>query len=180
MKPLYHGTTFLFDTIDPNMGSGYKDFGKGFYATASVQHAERMALRNKRILAEKQNRSDEKTPIFAYVYDLEFDDSVLPTLKHKVFREGEDDLEWVRFVNANRSCPTKTHDNDIVIGATADDATDIVFNVFRSGGYGDPNSTAAQEMLLRLLETWKLPRQYWFSVDGAKLALRIVKRRSVR
>lgn len=34
MKPLYHGTIYDFDEIDVSVGKGYKDFGKGFYATA--------------------------------------------------------------------------------------------------------------------------------------------------
>lgn len=34
MKKLYHGTISLFDEIDVDAGRGYKDFGKGFYATA--------------------------------------------------------------------------------------------------------------------------------------------------
>ena len=49
MKELYHGTITPFETIDVNAGKGYKDFGKGFYATAVVSHAERLALRNKGI-----------------------------------------------------------------------------------------------------------------------------------
>ena len=53
MKKLYHGTINDFDEIDLSAGRGYRDFGKGFYATAVPSHAERLALRNKRI-AEKR------------------------------------------------------------------------------------------------------------------------------
>ena len=45
MKPLYHGTIYDFDEIDVSAGKGYKDFGKGFYATAVSSHAERLAIR---------------------------------------------------------------------------------------------------------------------------------------
>ena len=34
MKDLFHGTTSDFTEINLEEGKGYKDFGKGFYATA--------------------------------------------------------------------------------------------------------------------------------------------------
>lgn len=37
MKPLYRGTIYEFDNIDVSVGKGYKDFGKGFYATADAE-----------------------------------------------------------------------------------------------------------------------------------------------
>ena len=57
MKNLYHGTIFLFDEIDVNEGRGYKDFGKGFYATAVPVHAERIAIRNKHKLKREESTS---------------------------------------------------------------------------------------------------------------------------
>lgn len=55
MKELYHGTIAKFDVIDVNAGKGYKDFGKGFYATAVVSHAEKLAIRNKGIAERRQS-----------------------------------------------------------------------------------------------------------------------------
>ena len=55
MKPLYHGTIYDFDEIDVSAGKGYKDFGKGFYATAVPSHAERLAIRNKSIAEKRQS-----------------------------------------------------------------------------------------------------------------------------
>ena len=34
MRDLYHGTVYDIDEIDVTKGKGYKDFGKGFYATS--------------------------------------------------------------------------------------------------------------------------------------------------
>lgn len=45
MKKLYHGSTYLFTEIDVDRGKGYKDFGRGFYATAVKEHAENLAKR---------------------------------------------------------------------------------------------------------------------------------------
>ena len=60
MKPLYHGSTEVFDKIDPNKGKGYKDFGRGFYAIAVKSHAESIARRNKRIKVKRQDKIAEK------------------------------------------------------------------------------------------------------------------------
>lgn len=79
MKELYHGTIAQFDTIDVNAGKGYKDFGKGFYATAVVSHAERLAIRNKEIAEKRQahlktKNSIKTEPIVAYRYNLLFNE----------------------------------------------------------------------------------------------------------
>ena len=79
MKPLYHGSIYLFDSIDPSAGKGYKDFGKGFYATAVSSHAERLAIRNKHIAEKRQsflkNKKNIKLqPIQAYRYNLLFNE----------------------------------------------------------------------------------------------------------
>ena len=72
MKKLYHGSLSVFDEIDLSAGKGYKDFGKGFYATAVEKHAERLAIRNKEILTKRQkvlkikNPSLKVEPVVAY------------------------------------------------------------------------------------------------------------------
>lgn len=60
MKDLFHGTTYDIDEIDVTMGKGYKDFGKGFYATSVKSHAERIARRNKRILEAREAKIRQK------------------------------------------------------------------------------------------------------------------------
>ena len=54
MRDLYHGTVYDIDEIDVTKGKGYKDFGKGFYATSIRSHADNIARRNKRILEENR------------------------------------------------------------------------------------------------------------------------------
>ena len=53
MKDLYHGTIYDIMEIDITRGKGYKDFGKGFYATSVKSHAENIARRNKLIAEAK-------------------------------------------------------------------------------------------------------------------------------
>lgn len=77
MKHLYHGTIYKFDEIDVSAGKGYKDFGKGFYASTVPSHAERLAVRNKSIAEKRQSFLKNKKgikiqPIVAYRYNLLF------------------------------------------------------------------------------------------------------------
>ena len=43
MKDLFHGSVYDINEIDVEKGKGYKDFGKGFYATSVKSHAENIA-----------------------------------------------------------------------------------------------------------------------------------------
>ena len=93
MKPLYHGTIYDFDEIDVSAGKGYKDFGKGFYATAVHSHAERLAIRNKSIAEKRQSFLKNKKgikiqPIVAYRYNLLFSEETAG-LKVKVFEKAD-------------------------------------------------------------------------------------------
>lgn len=83
MKDLFHGITYDILEIDITQGKGYKDFGKGFYATAVKSHAESIARRNKRRLEVRETSLKRRNPKYkekkyqAYRYNLEFDDTCL-------------------------------------------------------------------------------------------------------
>ena len=80
MKDLFHGTTYDISEINVGKGRGYKDFGKGFYATSVKSHAESIAGRNKHILEAREAKIRQRNPEYkaktfqAYRYNLEFDD----------------------------------------------------------------------------------------------------------
>ena len=61
---VYHGTSFLFDTIDLTKSKNKRDFGQGFYTTTIQVQAEswakNIALRNKSTVA------------YVYVYEFTF------------------------------------------------------------------------------------------------------------
>lgn len=109
MRDLYHGTVYDIIEIDVMRGKGYKDFGKGFYATSAKIHVENIARRNKHIIEIRETKlrkrnSQYKVGIYqAYRYNLEFDDSCIDNpenLKIKIFKEA--DREWVKFILKNR------------------------------------------------------------------------------
>ena len=169
MKNLYHGTISLFDEIDVNAGRGYKDFGRGFYATAVPTHAERIAIRNKNI-AEKRREYLIKTqnikinPIIAYRYNLIFDEQVEGLLV-KSFTKA--DSEWLRFIIANRNCKTSTHEYDIVIGPTADAETTAIINQYYDELVQNDFSEEICEKVISELKPENLPKQYFFRTEEA-------------
>lgn len=162
---VYHGSTYLINDIDVNKGKPYKDFGRGFYVTMNRLHAEKLALRNKRIEIERNRNMCE-----AYLYTYEFDTTNLSGFKVKVFKSP--DFEWVQFVLANRKSRNSVHDYDIVMGPTADDDTLIVINAYLDGLYGEIGSEDALSMLIKNIEAENLPGQIFFSKnEAAKLLI---------
>ena len=174
MRDLYHGTIYDIKEIDLTQGKGYKDYGKGFYATPVKCHAENIARRNKRIMQVKESQIKKRNPQYkssilqAYRYNLEFDDSCMDQpegLKIKVFLEA--DREWVRFILQNRDVDESIHDYDIVIGPTADENTVTIINAYREDIIESNYSDAVLDALIKDLEPENLPKQYFFGTNKA-------------
>ncbi|MDD6217496.1 MAG: DUF3990 domain-containing protein [Roseburia sp.] len=184
MKKLYHGSVSDFDVIDLSQGKGYKDFGKGFYATAVKEHAERLAIRNKGILIKRQKVLRERNPKLkleqpmAYCYNLLYDDEV-ENLKTKVFRTA--DAEWLRFIVANRKSPVSVHDFDIVIGPTADAQTTTIINENMEELEQSNFSEEVCNKVITELQPENLPKQYFFGTNKALKTLEFdrVKRKVI-
>ena len=182
MKDLYHGTIYDISEIDIKQGKGYKDFGKGFYATAVKSHAESIAKRNKNRMEAREARIKQKNPKFsvavyhAYRYNLEFDDSCLVEsggLKIKVFKTA--DKDWIRFILKNRDSEISAHDYDIVIGPTADENTVTIINVYKEELIETDYADEVLESLIKELHPENLPKQYFFGTDAAIKTLRFKK-----
>ena len=158
---VYHGSTYLFETIDVAKGKPYKDFGRGFYVTQNFNHAKTLAIRNKMIESAQYNRDTN-----AYVYTFELD--LISTKKNFNVKEFKDaDLNWMEFVLANRKVRERSHDYDVVSGPTANDDTSIVLKAYFGGLYGDIGSIEAIETALRLIDADKLPPQIYFANNSA-------------
>jgi len=152
---VYHGSTYLFETIDVTKGKPYKDFGRGFYVTQNFNHAKNIALRNKYFETKRNNKNIE-----AYIYTYELDLNKLSGYKVKKFTDAN--LEWLQFVLKNRKIRDKAHYYDMVIGPTADDDTMLVINAYLDGLYGEIGSIQALDILLKNIEAENLPSQICF------------------
>lgn len=182
MKDLFHGSVYDINEIDVEKGKGYKDFGKGFYATSVKSHAENIARRNKRILEIRETKIRQRNPRYkakvyqAYRYNLEFDDSCIENpkdLKVKVFEKA--DREWVRFVLMNRESGSSHHDYDIVIGPTADENTVTIINTYKEELVSTDYADEVLDAVIKELEPENLPKQYFFGTIHAIGMLRFKK-----
>ncbi len=117
---LYHGSNVDVREIDLNRSEVGKDFGVGFYLTASKEQAERMASRRVRLYGGE--------PVVSV---FEFDEVAAKAagLMQKDFRFYS--KEWADFILANRANSTRKqiHEYDIVHGPIAND--DVGFQIRR-------------------------------------------------
>jgi hypothetical protein len=173
---LYHGTTHDFTEIDVTRGKPFKDFGRGFYATAVYEHARNLALRNRRIEESRSAAMGENLRSAAYLYTYEFDLQVADRLNVKRFESA--DRNWLKFIILNRTNRERQHDYDLVIGPTANDDTRTSIRAVTNAANGAILSDAALDLLLTMLEPDNLPKQYYFGSNAAAKLLEF-KGRSV-
>ncbi len=117
---LYHGSLEVVKhpiILQPNRKL---DYGEGFYTTTSEEQAKDWV---KRRMLEKQFN-------YGYVNIYEFDEAKLSGLKSLIF--AAPDVEWVKFVMANRTEKGFTHSYDIVYGPVANDKVYLQFGLYES------------------------------------------------
>lgn len=117
---LYHGSNVDMESIDLSRSSVGKDFGCGFYLTASREQAERMGRRRARLYGGEM-----------VVSSFEFDEKAAREAGLNIKDFLSYSKEWADFVLANRKNDTRTqiHDFDIVHGPIAND--DVGFQIRR-------------------------------------------------
>ena len=158
---LYHGTIYEFDKIDVTKGKGNKDFGRGFYTTRDIRHAERLAVRNKLIEEERYALRGVKRSVTPRLHIYEFDLDNLATLNVKDFATA--DREWMRFIVLNREnkSTVQEHNYDIIIGPTANDNTRAAIQTIMPLIKGQVTTDKAIDALMSLIEPDNLPRQFF-------------------
>ena len=177
---LYHGTIYKFDKIDVTKGKGNKDFGRGFYTSRDIRHAERLAIRNKFIEEERFALRGMKKSTTPWLYMYKFDLDNLATLDVKEFVTA--DREWMRFVVLNRESKSKVqkHEYDIVIGPTANDNTRAAIQIIVPLTKGQVMTDRAIDALIALIEPGNLPGQFFFGTQCASDLLCLTERRIIR
>ena len=177
---LYHGTICHFDIINVTKGKGNKDFGRGFYTSRDISHAERLAVRNKFIEEERFALRGLKKSVTPLLYTYEFDTSNLAVLNVKEFKTA--DREWMRFVVLNRESKSiiQEHEYDIVIGPTANDNTRAAIQTVVPLTKGQVMTDRAIDALIALIEPDNLPRQFFFGTQRAADLLHLTEMRIIR
>lgn len=120
---LYHGSNVLVEHIDLHKGRRGKDFGQGFYLTADLSQARRMAD----VVVERMGNG---TPCVS-IYD--FDENVMKLQKLNIKTFDGYSEEWAEFVlmNRNNKSNKPAHDYDIVYGPIADDRVGVQISRYR-------------------------------------------------
>ena len=177
---LYHGTIYEFDKIDVTKGKGNKDFGRGFYTSHDIRHAERLATRNKFIEEERFALRGVTKSVTPWLYTYDFDLDNLATLSVKEFAAA--DREWMRFIVLNRESKSKVqeHEYDIVIGPTANDNTRAAIQTVMPLTKGQIMTDKAIDALISLIEPYNLPRQFFIGTQRAADLLCLTERRIIR
>jgi hypothetical protein len=177
---LYHGTIYDFDRIDVTKGKWNKDFGRGFYTSRDVRHAERLAIRNKYIEEERFALRGVKKNIMSWLYTYELNLDNLAALNVREFAAA--DRDWMRFVVLNRESKSKKqeHEYDIVIGPTANDNTRAAIQTIMPLTKGQVMTDKAIDALIALIEPDNLPNQFFFGTQRAADLIRLTERGIIR
>lgn len=153
---LYHGSNQKINNIDLSKSKPYKDFGKGFYLSDSIQQAIEMA--------EFKAAQLGGEPI---VTTFEFDKEALlsSNLDIKEFKGYTE--EWIDFIIDNRG---GTNDKvcDFVFGPIADD------KVGRQLRRYNDNDINKQELIERLRYYKGVTYQYFFGSEKALRYLNLI------
>lgn len=108
----------------------------------------------------------ERHATYGYINIYDFDNNKLSEFKSLIFTEPN--IEWVKFVMANRTLKDFTHDYDIVYGPVANDRVYLQFGLYESGAI-------SIETLIRELKTYKLVDQYLFHTKKALSTLHFIE-----
>lgn len=151
---LYHGSNVIVDNPEVAKGKPFKDFGRGFYLSDTIEQAMEMAERVVERIGNGQ------TPI---VTTYEFDDSAMTDGLLKVKRFEAYTEEWAEFVLRNRDRKTQQpfHDYDIVYGPIADDGVVRQMRRFEMG------AITLKELMQELQYPPKITFQYFFGSEKA-------------
>ena len=150
---LYHGSNI--EVREPKLLKIQRelDFGKGFYTTSDMTQASNWAQRTAK-------RRGEGQPIVS-VYEI--DDRAFDDLH--VLRFDSANVDWLRYVAANRKGTAPSDEWDIIIGPVSNDQTMPTITLFLDGFYDE------EETIKRLLPQ-NLKDQYTFKTAEAISRLR--------
>jgi hypothetical protein len=109
---VYHGSYIKIDQIDLTQCRPNRDFGRGFYVTKFLHHAQNWSL----IVGRRHNTQ-------GVVSEFEYIENAFIRSICKIQHFEDYNEEWLDFVVLNRNVnnPEPAHDYDIVEGPVADD-----------------------------------------------------------
>jgi len=121
---VYHGSYVKIDAVDLSKGHENRDFGKGFYVTKFLKHAQTWA----KIIGNKLGTKGFVTEF--NFYQRAFTDKTYKTLRFENYNDA-----WLDFIVLNRDTSTQEqrHEYDIVEGPVADDKVQNKIELYLKG-----------------------------------------------
>ena len=122
---VYHGSFVKIENIDLSLCRLHRDFGRGFYVTKFLHHAQNWS----------QNISRRHKNSQAVVTEFEYRETAFTRSICKIKHFESYDEEWLDFVvmNRNENNPTPAHDYDIVEGPVANDKIQNRIDLYLEG-----------------------------------------------
>ncbi|MCQ2374246.1 MAG: DUF3990 domain-containing protein [Phascolarctobacterium sp.] len=181
---LYHGSYVPVKEIDLNMCAKGKDFGRGFYLTASLEQA--INFINTSLMKAKTIGDAPKEQNYGYVSCFKYHckDKSIP-----YFEFEEANKEWLWFIALNRrrhlteSLKVKLQadrffditNSEIIVGKIANDTTNPVITTYLNGLYGDIKNDSSANIAISLLLPDRLKEQFCFLSERAVECLEFVE-----
>ena len=172
---LYHGSYTPVEKIDLKKCVPYKDFGRGFYVTSSIEQAKNfIRLSLNRAKLKKLVPQDTRVGYLS-IYRLCFNNN----LNVKYFAEA--DREWLHFVVSNRDneyFPELANvyaKYNVIVGKIANDRTATTLQAYIENAYGEVGSIEADKMAIATLLPNKLEDQICFKTEEAVAALQYIR-----
>lgn len=172
---LYHGSYCEVKTPDLAKCVPFKDFGRGFYVTASKEQAEKFVhtslkkAKAQRMIAENQGYG--VVSIFRYHH--------CEDITKLVFQDA--DADWLHCVVGNRKADTfpavveEMKKYDVIAGKIADDATNVTIMTYLIGAYGTVGSEEADHLCISRLIPERLQNQFCFRTEKGLKCLSFIE-----
>lgn len=169
MLALYHSSYTEVTTPDLSKCARFKDFGRGFYLTTSLQQAKSFVS-----LSVRKAQYAGMVDTIArkgYVSKFTVDSNDWESLCTLEFPGAN--LEWLSCIVAHRlrrpSSPIvqKYAGYDVISGKIADDQTNITLALYMEGAFGQVGSTEAVRTCMDRLMPERLKDQYCFRTERA-------------
>ena len=172
---LYHGSYTEVSAVDLSKCKPGKDFGQGFYLTASYEQARNFISLSIKKQINEGNISENETIGCISVFEIHLTEHM------KIHYFESADEEWLHFVAANRrkslfqSVRQNYFSYDIIGGKIANDQTARTLQLYIAGGYGIPGSEEADRIAIMTLLPNRLEDQFCFRTEKAVQALHFIR-----
>lgn len=172
---LFHGSFCEVKEPDLNKCAKYKDFGQGFYLTASREQAERFIPTSlKKAIAQRIVEPNQK-----YGFITEFNLRNSEALSYKEFIDADEN--WLHCVVGHRKSGTfdkivrDLAGYDVIAGKIANDQTNATIVLYLSGAFGEIGTEFADNTCISMLLPERLKNQFCFRTNKSFESLEFIR-----